>query len=114
MSWQIITNNKVRDIVQGYELTEKEWEDFDYMGEYGSDDCVSAQFIRYKGELYYLNDFVRICNPAEGSYPSFSHFDSQLYDAGWNGILTDSYFSGIVIKWADDYYESVIVGRVFS
>lgn len=113
MAMQIISNNKPRSIVYGYELSEKEYADFDYIGEYGSDDMQMAQFIRYKGELYYLNDFV-VIQKAGNNSSSFCHTDFDGSLKGWDGILTDSYFSGIVIKWADNDFESVIVGRVFS
>ena len=108
---EITTNNKPRAILYGYELTEKEYQDFDYLGEYQSDDMQMAQFIRYRNELYYLGDFVRIEKPGQRT----SHFTHTDYDGSlskWDGILTDSYFSGIVIKWADDDFETVIVGRV--
>lgn len=107
---KIITNNKPRHLIYGYELTEEEYRDFDYLGEYGSDEMQMEQFIRYKGELYYLGDFVRIEKPGE-SRNSFTVIDFNGNLKGWDGILTDSYFSGIVIKWADSDFESVIVGH---
>lgn len=107
----ITTNNKPRELIYGYQLTEKEYQDFDYLGEYGSDEMVSEWFIRYKGELYCLGDFVRIEKAGQRTSP-FTHTDHNGELAGWHGILTDSYFSGIVIKWVDEDFESVIVGRV--
>ena len=108
---KIITNNKPRQLVYGYELTETEYQDFDYLGEYQGDEMAMAQFIRYRGELYHLDDFVRIEKPGE-SRNSFTVIDFDGNLKGWDGILTDSYFSGIVIKWADDDFESIVVGRV--
>lgn len=108
---KIITNNTPRTILHGYELTEKEYQDFDYLGEYQSDDMQMAQFIRYRNELYYLGDFVRIEKPGERTNP-FTHTDYGGSLSKWDGIRTDSHFSGIVIKWADDDFESVIVGRM--
>jgi hypothetical protein len=32
--------------------------------------------------------------------------------AGWHGIVSDSYFSGVLFKLCDD--DTVIVGRYFS
>jgi hypothetical protein len=108
---KIITNNKPRELISGYQLTAKEYQDFDYLGEYQSDDMQMAQFIRYKGELYYLGDFVRIEKPDE-SHNSFTVIDFDGNLKGWDGVLTDSYFSGIVIKWVGDDFESVVVGRM--
>jgi hypothetical protein len=107
----ITTNRKPRELIYGYQLTEKEYQDFDYLGEYGCDDMQMAQFIRYKCELYYLGDFVRIEKVGERSN-SFTYTDWDGALSGWDGILTDSYFSAIVIKWADDDFESAVVGRV--
>lgn len=108
---KIITNNQQRELIYGYQLTEKEYQDFDYLGEYQSDEMVMEQFIRYKGELYYLGDFVRI-EKAGGRTSYFAHTDWDGSLSGWHGILTDSYFSAIVIKWADSDFESVVVGRM--
>jgi len=109
---QITTNNKPRELIYGFNLTEQEYQDFDYLGEYGSDDMQMAQFLRYKGEVYYLGDFVRIEKPSEPHIP-FGHCLIDELDPliKWDGILTETFFSGIVIKWADDNYETVIVGR---
>jgi hypothetical protein len=108
---KITTNNKPRRMIYGYQLTEKEYQDFDYLGEYQGDDMHSKQFIRYKGGVYSLGDFVRIVQPGE-SHNSFTVIDFDGNLNGWDGILTDSYFSAIVIKWVDSDFESVVVGRM--
>lgn len=108
---KIITNNKPRELIYGYQLTDKEYQDFDYLGEYQSDEMATAQFIRYKKELYCLGDFVRIEKAGKRTNP-FTYTDTDGALSGWHGILTDSYFSAIVIKWVDEDFESVIVGRV--
>lgn len=103
MSLTIITNNVPRFIIEAYELTPKERTDFDYLDwpaiERGED---SASFIRYKGEIYDLGEFERWDNPAS---------PTRL---GWDGIRTDSFFSGLVIRYADDSFESVVIGRYYS
>lgn len=110
----IITNNKPRDIVRGYELTAKEAAEFDYLA---PDDLATAEFIKYRGEVYLLADFVRIAPRARAV--GFEHgADDSSPLLSWSGILTDSYFSGLVLRFADDNgrpdFERVIVGRVYS
>ena len=103
----IKTNNVPRPILYGYELTEKEKAEFDYL-----DDVDNAQFFRFKGLLYDIGEFSRIisqgsnrCHPTESDNPDF---------AGWNGYLSDSFFSGVLIKWADPDCETLIVGAYVS
>ena len=105
------TNNKPREVIYGYQLTEKEYQDFDYLGEYGSDDMCMAQFIRYKGEVYYLGDFVRIVQPGDPDY-HFAHINWNNKYGDWEAILAETFFSGLVIKWVDDNYETVVVGSM--
>jgi hypothetical protein len=93
---KIITNNQPRDIIYSHELTPKEATWFDYLNwdaiEAGSE---SAEFVRYKGEIYHLQDTER------------STID------GWDSMLTDTFFSGILIKWCNDF-EQVIIGRFYG
>jgi hypothetical protein len=99
----IITNNVPRWIVEAHELTAAERADFDYLDweaiERGED---SASFLRYRGEVYDLGEFECWDNPASPT----RH--------GWDGIRPDSFFSGILVRYADDSFESVIVGRYYS
>ena len=94
---KIITNYQPRDIVYGFELTPKEREDFDYLEPENLD---NNSFVRYRGELYDLGDFMAWDNPASPT-------------KAWDGFRSDSYFSGIVIKYTDDY-ERVICGLALS
>ena len=93
----IKTNNKPRPIIYGYELTTQEKQDFDYL-----DDIESASFFRYKGQVYYLGDFLIITK------------NMPFYNSGWMGYSPDSFFSGLVIKYSPDDNETVIVGRYAS
>ena len=94
----IVTNNKPRFIIYGFELTQKEKKGFDY---YEDDEELDNQtFFRYKGNVYCMEDFMRI--------DKNSPFDYKK----WNGYSSDSFFSGILVKIVDD--ESVIVGRYYS
>jgi hypothetical protein len=96
----IITNNVPRFIIEPYELTANERKDFDYLDwqalETGDD---SASFFRYRGEVYDLGEFMRV-----------EYMDAL---AAWHGYQSDSFFSGIVVRYCDDH-ESIVVGRYYS
>lgn len=98
---KVTTNYHPRDILEGYELTEKEREEFDYLDwdkiERGED---SASFFRYKGELYDLGEFMGV----------HSQLNLALFPQEWDGYQSDTYFSGTLVKYCNDN-ESVIVGR---
>ena len=86
---KITTNNQYRDILNAYDLTSRELEDFDYLEE------GEGSFIRYKGRIWDLSEFM-------------------LTDLkGWDGISSDTYFSGSVIKLSEDG-DTVKVGYVYS
>ena len=95
MNLEIITNHQPRPIVYGYELSEKEKKDFDYLE---SDDLEYNAFFKYKGQVYDLGEFMRIN-------------DNEDLE-GWDGYSGDSYFSGTLVKLIDE--ENVIVGRYYS
>ena len=97
---KITTNNHHRDILYWYQLTEKERKEHNYLDtEQKQDD---ATFFYYRGWCYYLNDFQRI-NP---NFPT-------VMIKNWEGYLSDSYFSGIVIRYVDDC-ERIVVGMYTS
>lgn len=93
---RIVTNNVPRDLIEAWELTAKEREQFDYHDwaalDRGED---SAAFFRYKGELYDLGNFMA------GMLP------------GWDGVQADSYFSGVAVRLVDNG-ERVVVALVFA
>lgn len=93
----IVTNNVPRPIVCAFELTQKERTKFDYLDwraiDKGRD---SASFVRYKGRLYYLGEFMQ-CSSFEG----------------WHGAAVDSYFSGVLIRLLSDG-ESAVLATYFS
>lgn len=100
MTFQIKTNHVPRDLIYGYELSEKERKEFDYLKDEESDERLDThQFFRYKGEVYDPSDFMRATDIADLK--------------GWDGYASDSYFSGTVIKYVDAF-ERVIVGTYFS
>lgn len=90
---KIMTNNKPRQLIYGYELTDKQKQDFDYI-----EDINSHDFVKYKNNIYDLSEFMRIENN-----------DSLK---GWEGYSSDSYFSGTLVKYIDD--DTVIMGRYYQ
>lgn len=99
----IVTNNVPRDILDSWDLTPKEREQFDYLDwdklDKGED---SASFFRYKGELYDLGWFMRFTSAA------------PEYDK-WDGHYGTSYFSAILVKLTDDQSDvRVIVGYAYE
>ncbi len=103
----IRTNNVARPIIDAWELTEKEQAEFDYLDwdaiKEGND---SASFFRYRGQLYDMGQFCRVIpqgavshHPCDCQNPDF---------AGWHGYMSDSFFSGMLVRYVDD--ESIVVG----
>ena len=93
---EIRTNNTPRNLIDAYQLSRKEREEFDYLDwdkiDNGED---SATFFKYKGRLYDLREFVITPESLKT----------------WHGMSADSAFSGILIRLVDD---QIIVGQYFS
>lgn len=100
---KVITNNVPRDVIEAHELTDVERAEFDYLPwakiDAGED---SATFVRYKGELIDLGEFTVWNNP-----------ESPTRRAGWDGFRSDSFFSGLFVRYVEDF-ERVIVARFYS
>lgn len=94
----VITNNVPRLLLYGYELSDKEREEFDYISD---EDMLGRGFVRYKGELYDLGDMMRV--------PPGSDLECQ----GWQAYDAESAFSATVLKYCDDDSDRVICGRAF-
>jgi hypothetical protein len=93
---KIITNNRPRDLLYWWDLTDKERAQFDY---YTEDD--GATFFRYRGEVYDLGEFMRWNNPASPTR------------AAWDGFRSDSFFSGLAVRFVENN-ERVVVARCYS
>lgn len=99
----IITNHRERPVVEAYELNRDEREEFDYIDWPAVDRGeASASFVRYKGELHDLGEFT---------HTSDLHQAPELRT--WHGYQSDSFFSGLVVRYSDDF-EYVVVGRYMS
>ena len=97
MSTTIKTNNIPREILDSSSLTKKEREqEFSY---YSDEEIAFAQFVRYKGHTYDLSEFTRAAG-----------LSGEL--GRWGGIHNETYFSGILIRFVDDF-ERVIMGRYY-
>lgn len=89
---RVTTNNAPRDVIYGHELAPQELAEFDY---YSAEQLRTAEFFRYKGQLYDLGEFERTTVP------------------GWDGQLVDTFFSAVLVRYTDDY-QSVVVGLAFT
>lgn len=87
---KIKCNNKPRQLVYGYELSEKERADFDYLTE---EELDTRDFVRYKGHVYDVAEFMRI----EAGIVNCQREGWKKFD----GYFSDSAFSGVLIKYID-------------
>ena len=90
---KIKTNNVPRSVLYGYELPKEQRKEFDWLSD---EEFNEAGFVKHKGSYYALSEFMRCDNAA---YPL----------SNWQGYYSDSYFSGILIKYRD--CDSVVVGQ---
>lgn len=101
------TNYQERDLLAYYELTDRERKEVDYItNEQSADIAYEQRFFRYLGSIYDTNDGYERTDKFPLS-ASFAFLAQQ-----WHGIQTDSAFSATVIKYADDDYNRIIVGRI--
>lgn len=112
MGYQLICNRKPRNLVSRGYLPDSVQSNFDYV----SEDDYSERFFCYRGEWYDAHDMQSIA--FESDRPSLSMGWACIVHPGepfaqFDAINSDSFFSGIVIRFVDDG-ESVIVGRYFS
>lgn len=104
MTTKITTNHNARPIIDGFQLSMATRAHFDYLDwEAIKEGRESASFFRYKGQLYDLGEFLRIDN----NTPSLS----PLQD--WHGYQSDSFFSGLVVRYTEDL-EGIIVGTYYT
>lgn len=99
---KIKTNNIPRHLVYGYELTEKEAADFDYLN---PDELNEREFVRYKGQVYAMGEFMRI-DKTVAPHPQREGWED------WHGYSSDSFFSGVLVRFSNDG-ESVVMGTYF-
>lgn len=99
----IVTNNVPREVINGWQLTADERAEFDYYDWDGDDaEGLEQSFFRYKGELHDLGEFMRWESGPD---------DHPFYQ--WDGYQSDSFFSGLLVRYCEDW-EYVVVGRYCS
>jgi hypothetical protein len=108
---QIITNWIPRDLLAVADLPAKDTADFDYLD---ADEHYTPRLVHYRGAYYDVFDTQRIEPDSERSHPMGwavrVHPGSPL--CLFDGIASDSYFSGTLFRLCDD--ERVIVARYCS
>jgi hypothetical protein len=89
-SMDIKSNYRYRNLLDWEELSVKEKKEFSHT------DRELDTYVRYKKQIYLLNDFTAIVNN--------SPFDSIK----WNGYISDSFFSGVLIKLSNDSNSAIL------
>ena len=103
----VITNGVPRDVIDAWDLSESEREQFDYLDwsaiERGED---SASFFRYRGATYDLGEFSADYGITRGT-------GLPAHLSQWDGYAADSFFSATVVRFVDDG-QRVVVGTVLT
>lgn len=108
MTLTIKTNNQPRQLMSGLTLSlhvgDKKAADIRQQFDYLSDEeFENEDFITYKGHIYATSDFMRISDHPNNVFSE------------WDGYHTDSYFSGVLLKYVEDSdYNEVILATYFS
>ena len=95
---QIKTNNVPRPLVPLCDLPKNVQADFDYVNE----DDYECRFVQYKGTWYDVYDTQTVGTARGGS--AVVGFD------GWDSFLSDSFFSGVLFRFADHEHDRVVCG----
>lgn len=112
----IVTNNVPRDVISGYEMEpkilKKEFDiDIEGMNDDQIGDLCSMEFVKFRGVWYDLLDFITT-RPGPWNHGLPEEFRE------WDGYSSDSFFSGILLKYAreDDRidHERVVLGTYYS
>lgn len=95
---EIRTNNKPRAVLTWPDLSDREQGDFDWLE---TDESRHAEsFVRYRGNVYALSEFMRATSP-------------ELKP--WDGFHTDSAFSAVLIRFPNPHdTESAVMGFAYS
>lgn len=106
----VTSNGHRRPVLYAWDLTDSEREEWaDLITRSGGEES-DATFLRYRGSTYTLSDFTTTAENVWGG-------SAELAAMGWDGYLTDSFFSGIVVRYPRDGEEIdpdyVIVGAMW-
>ena len=102
----IISNNQPRDIIYGWQLSEEERAEFDWIDSSDTLTWEDVEFFRYKGWMYCLSDIMGIDQNAPAEFQN------------WDGYVSETFFSGILVRYPredwGDIGEGIIVGTYYS
>jgi hypothetical protein len=91
---KIITNNQVREYLSANDVPQETLDWYDWL----DDDAKTDGWIHYKNHWYHVSDFMRVSPRA----PEWMQ--------EWDGYNSDSFFSGVLIKYVDDGAYEYIIG----
>lgn len=94
---KIVTNNQPLPLLDWSNLTEKEQAEFDWLET--EDEQCSADFFRYKGQVWCLDEF------------DTTESDGKLSE--WDGLCSTSAFSGVLVKHIRGLDDEIVVGRFY-
>ena len=106
----VVTNNHPRDLVSSYEvngkLEAKLRKEFDYItDEEWYEECFN-RFFCYKDQWYDVNNF-EVLTTMWGTNAG------SLRNQGWQGVLHNAFYSGILVKYAGGEFDQVVVGKYY-
>jgi hypothetical protein len=101
MAVTIKSDKKWRNLLYGYELPKKQRKEFDYLTD---EEFDTRNFAKYRGNYYDVGEFQRV--------PSIKSEDGPAF-VKWDGYMSDSYFSGVLIKLSSDG-EQYKIGMFYS
>lgn len=100
MAITIKTNHQFRETITWDDLTAKEQKEFDYLD--SDDERMCATFVRYRGNVYDLGEFMRVDE------------HNPFHTLGWHGYTSDTFFSGVLVKFDRHDMERVLVATYYS
>jgi hypothetical protein len=104
MTTEIITNRKPRDVLSWLDLTDAEREAFSYIDPAKVENGETwPEFFRYKGHTYDLHDLESTC---QNGIPAAFRV--------WHGYVSDSFWTGILVRYTDDTYTRVEVAKYIT
>ena len=93
MALKIVTNHHWRELVYAEDVPKHIMEeDFDW-----ADEFMTDGYFSYRGIWYHLNQFMRVAE----------NFGPPVWDnvkCPWDGFLSDSFYSGILIKHGENEF----------
>jgi len=112
MDLEIITNNQYRPLLDWFELSDTERADLDYV-----DDGFESgpRFFRYKNAIYDTREFSSIVpSTAVNPHPMHCRVPEDSALIRFHAIQSDSYFSGVLIRYDTEEWNRVSVAYYVS